>query len=221
AASAAGAAATDERFEQILRMLTPIAKYRACRDNITVATGSMEARGGNGYIEDWPNARLVRDAHLGLLWEGTSNINALDAVQRAVGKVGAHRGLRHDLRRRLDDARELPGQFRTRLEGSVADDFRLAEEVAADPRNDRFCRVAAGQLYHATSEVLLAVEGLKLGLDGGDARRMLLARLVLEHRMTASAPRSLDGLRWEDDVTDRLLSDDPVPLERAVSLLVA
>ena len=67
--------------EGVLRLLTPIAKYRACRDNVTVATGAMEARGGNGYIEDWPNARLVRDAHLGLIWEGTSNINAIDAVQ--------------------------------------------------------------------------------------------------------------------------------------------
>ena len=47
---------------KVARILTPIAKYRTCRDNVTVATASMEARGGNGYIEDWPNARLVRDA---------------------------------------------------------------------------------------------------------------------------------------------------------------
>ena len=81
--------AADSRAK-ILRIMTPIAKYRACRDNVTVATASMEARGGNGYIEDWPNARLVRDAHLGVIWEGTSNINALDAMQRAVGKERAH-----------------------------------------------------------------------------------------------------------------------------------
>ena len=41
----------------------------------------MEMRGGNGYIEDFVNARLVRDAHLGVLWEGTSNIAALDAIR--------------------------------------------------------------------------------------------------------------------------------------------
>lgn len=209
------------RFDEVLRMLTPIAKYRACRDNVTVATGAMEARGGNGYIEDWPNARLVRDAHLGLLWEGTSNINALDAVQRAVGKVRAHKALRADLAQQLDDAVGIPGQFRTRLEGGIDDAFRLAEEVASDPRNERFCRIAAGQLYHATTAVLLAVEGLKLGLGGGDARRLLLARLVLEHRMQSNGTRNLASLRWEDDVTDRLLADAPVPLEAAAALLVA
>jgi len=33
---------------KILRIMTPIAKYRACRDNVSVATASMEARAGNG-----------------------------------------------------------------------------------------------------------------------------------------------------------------------------
>ena len=75
----------------LLRILTPLLKFRACRDNVTVATGAMEVRGGNGYIEEWVNARLVRDAHIGLLWEGTSNINALDIITRAVGREGAHR----------------------------------------------------------------------------------------------------------------------------------
>ena len=79
--------------ENCLRILTPLLKFRACRDNIPVATGAMEVRGGNGYIEEWVHARLVRDAHIGVLWEGTSNINALDIITRAVGKSRAHQPL--------------------------------------------------------------------------------------------------------------------------------
>lgn len=207
--------------ETALRLLTPVAKYRACRDNVTVATGAMEARGGNGYIEDWPNARLVRDAHLGLIWEGTSNINALDAVQRAVGKVAAHGALRDDLNARLEQTPGLPGQFRTRLDGAVGEAFRFAEEVARHPENERFCRVAAGKLYHATTAALMASEGLAVAAAGGDARRLLLARFVLEHRLHRSDPASLDALRWEDEAIDLLLNDAPVSLAQATSLLVA
>lgn len=221
AAAATALAEDDRQQELVLRILTPIVKYRACRDNVTVATGAMEARGGNGYIEDWPNARLVRDAHLGLLWEGTSNINALDAVQRAVGKVGAQAALRDDLDARLQQA-DLPGQFRNRLQGAVADAIRLAEEVAADPGNERFCRLAAGQLYHAATAVLLAAEGAASGGAGGDARRMILARLVLEHRLRMGGPAtSLDSLRWEEAAADALLSDDPVSLEDARAIALA
>ncbi|WP_420392521.1 acyl-CoA dehydrogenase family protein [Acuticoccus sp.] len=204
----------------VLRLMTPIAKLRACRDNVTVATGAMEARGGNGYIEDWPNARLVRDAHLGLLWEGTSSINALDAVQRAVGKERAHLALRETLEGELDGASGVPGQFRTRLGRRVEDVVRFAEEVAALPEHERHSRVAAGQLYHAVTAVLLACEGAALGAKGGDARRMLLARFVLDHRMHAASPFDLSAGRWEEEATSRLLSEEAVSLDDAATLLV-
>ena len=94
-----------------LRILTPLLKFRACRDNIPVATGAMEVRGGNGYIEEWVQARLVRDAHIGVLWEGTSNINALDIITRAVGKSRAHRPLAAALTKLLDEATADPGRL--------------------------------------------------------------------------------------------------------------
>ena len=210
--AAAGSAET-------LRILTPVVKYRACRDNVTVATGAMEVRGGNGYIEDWPNARLVRDAHLGLLWEGTSNINSLDAIQRAVGKDRAHLALRHDLSLKLTQSPSLPGQFRTRLEQGVARAFTFAEEVAASPENERFCRMAAGGLYHAITAVLLAHEGALLGEAGGDARRLILSRFVLEHRLLDRPNLSMQGLAWEDEATSLLLSEDNVTLDAARAIL--
>ena len=43
----------------------------------------MNVRGGNGYVEEWVNARLLRDAYLGAIWEGSANVVALD-VQRAI-----------------------------------------------------------------------------------------------------------------------------------------
>ena len=71
----------------------------------------MEARGGNGYIEEWVNARLIRDAQIGLLWEGTSNINALDVIGRAVGRSKAHRALETLLRARLKEIVGLSGRL--------------------------------------------------------------------------------------------------------------
>jgi acyl-CoA dehydrogenase len=220
-ATMAGKAKTDRTAQQILRIMTPIVKYRSCRDNITVATGALEARGGNGYIEDWVNARLVRDAHLGVLWEGTSNINGLDVIRRAVAKEKAHVELRQDLAERLQTVKGLPGQFRTRLETGIDQAFRFAEEVATAPENERFSREAAAALYHAASAALLVTEGLRLGEHGGDARRLLLARFVLDHRLGARNPLSLAGMAWEEKAIALLLSDEPVPLDNAADLLIA
>ncbi|WP_084623479.1 acyl-CoA dehydrogenase family protein, partial [Acidisphaera rubrifaciens] len=67
----------------LLRILTPLIKFRACRDARVVTGDAMEVRGGCGYIEEWPDPRLVRDAHLGSIWEGTSNVVALDVMRAA------------------------------------------------------------------------------------------------------------------------------------------
>jgi alkylation response protein AidB-like acyl-CoA dehydrogenase len=200
----------------LLRLLTPLLKFRACRDNIAVATGAMEARGGNGYIEEWVTARLVRDAHIGVLWEGTSNIIALDLIGRAVGKAGAHRALAQRLSERLEGARGVPDGHRGRLGEALDRAMAFAETVARNPRSEHLSRKAATALYNAVSAVLLAHEGVQ---DARDARRLLISRMVLEHRLAAADPLAEDEAAWEIAATDLLLADAPVPLAQAQAVM--
>jgi len=216
----AAAVAMGKGDEKQLRILTPLIKYRACRDNVPVAMAAMEMRGGNGYIEDWANAKLVRDAHLGLLWEGTSSVNALDIVRRAVGRERAHEALAADLHRQLDDS-DIPGQFRGRLAQLTDRAMAFADTVARQPEAEASSRRVASSLYHVTSAVLLAAEGAALGRQGGDARRLLLARLVLDHRLGNTDPFGVPDHAWEDAVAANLLSDAPVSLAEAETLLAA
>jgi len=58
-----------------------------------------------------------------------------------------------------------------------------------------------------------------LGAKGGDARRLLLSRLVIEHRLAPQDPLSLNESPWEQEAMDLLLSDAPVPLSKAAALL--
>jgi len=210
--------AGDAAAQRVTRILTPLLKYRTARDNITVATGAMEARGGNGYIEDWVNAKLVRDAHIGVLWEGTSNINAIDVVTRAVGKAGAHEDLAGAMSDLLDDAPEIPGQFKGEIARAVEMATAFADDVA---KNDRepLMRKAASALYNAASAVIMANEGAALGAAGGDARRLLLARQVLDHRLKPQDP--LAARETPAAIGDALLDRAPVDLERARALLAA
>ncbi len=218
--SVAAAVAMTSGDETQLRILTPLVKYRACRDNVPVATGAMEMRGGNGYIEDWANAKLVRDAHLGLLWEGTSSVNALDIIRRAVGRERAHMALADALHGRLDQA-PIPGQFRGRLTALVDRALGFVDKVAKLPDAEAASRRAASALYHAASAALMAAEGAELGKRGGDARRLLLARLVLDHRLGEADPWALPNDRWEEAVAARLLGDGSVSLSDVTSLLAA
>ena len=201
--------------ETLLRVLTPLVKFRACRDNVAVATGAMEARGGNGYIEEWVTARLVRDAQVGLLWEGTSNIIALDLLHRAVGKAGAQRALAQRLGERLGMA-VLPPAYRERLGTALDSAVLLAADVARDPADEANARSAASALYHAASAILLAWEGTR---DPSDARRALLSRFILEHRLAPRDPLRREPRPWETGAIDLVLAAKPVGLHDVALLL--
>lgn len=215
----AKADAGDEQARRRVRLLTPLLKFRACRDVRRAAGDAMEVRGGIGYIEEWATARLVRDAQIGTLWEGTSNMNALDVVQRAVGKSGGHKTLSAALKAKYEPSGALPGQYKGLLGATLDRVERFVEAVAADPKQEKRCRLAAGALYHATTAALMAWEGATLGAQGGDARRLLLSRLVIEHRLSTQDPLSLDESSWEQEAMDLLLDDAPVPLAKAVALV--
>ncbi len=63
------------------RLLVPLAKLRAARRGLEIASQALEIHGGNGYIEDWPLARQLRDAQCHTIWEGTENIICLDILR--------------------------------------------------------------------------------------------------------------------------------------------
>jgi acyl-CoA dehydrogenase len=210
--------AGDSDAADLLRILTPLLKFRACRDNIPVATGAMEVRGGNGYIEEWVNARLVRDAHIGVLWEGTSNINAIDIITRAVGKSRAHVALKAALIKLLDEAIAIPATFRDRLRQVLDRTLAFAERVAAEPALEENARRAASALYHITSAVLMAWESAQ---PGADARRALYARAILDHRLSAQDPLQPEDGERERVAADVLLSDRSVSIAEVAGLLGA
>ncbi len=203
--------------ENCLRILTPLLKFRACRDNIPVATGAMEVRGGNGYIEEWVQARLVRDAHVGVIWEGTSSINALDIITRAVGRSRAHRALEGALKRLLDAATAVPSAFRQRLRLALDRALAFAERVAAEAGREADARQAASALYHVASAILMSWEAAQ---PGRDPRRALYARLVLEHRLTARDPLAPDEDDWQGRAADLLLSEQPPASMAAIAELL-
>jgi len=178
----------------------------------------MEVRGGNGYIEEWVNARLIRDAQVGLLWEGTSNINALDVIDRAVGKQRSHKALEVLLRGRLTEVDGLAPAFTGRLASALTRALQLAEWAARAPEAEAQARRAASALYHAASAILLAWEGTR---DGADARRALVARFALEHRLAPKDPLEPVAAAWEERAITALLTDAPVGLAGVAPLLAS
>jgi hypothetical protein len=205
----------------LLRILTPTLKFRATRDARKVCGDALEMRGGIGYIEEFATARLLRDAHLGSIWEGTGNIVAIDALQRAVGRHGADAALAADLHARLDDSADVPQGWRNRLHDLTDRAIGFAREVASRIDNEAEARRATSLLYHVASAVTLTWEGSRIYRMRGDARRLLLSRMVLDHRLHAADPFRLTENSTERAIADHLLGERPVGMAEVGELLAA
>jgi acyl-CoA dehydrogenase len=205
----------------LLRILTPTLKFRATRDARKVCGDALEMRGGIGYIEEFATARLLRDAHLGSIWEGTGNIVALDALKRAVGRHGADAALAADLHARLDDSANVPQAWRDRLRELADRAIGFAREVAGRTDNEAEARRATSLLYHVASAVALAWEGGRIHQMRGDARRLLLSRMVIDHRVSANDPFRLTENPHQRAITGHLLGERAVGIAEVGELLVA
>lgn len=160
-----------ETQDRLLRIITPVAKLLTGRQAVAVTSEVVEAFGGAGYIEDTGIPALLRDAQVLAIWEGTTNVLALDTL-RAIDAVG---GL-EPLATEIDLCRQAisePGLGRCMDRAWVAFGHAgawLGDAVASPQRLEAGARRFAVTLGRSLALALLARHA-QWTLDGsGDAR---------------------------------------------------
>ena len=98
-----------EAEQLTLRLLLPITKLLTAKQAVGAASEAIEAFGGAGYVEDTHLPVLLRDAQVLPIWEGTTNVLALDALRVIAREPDALPAVLSDLRHRLQRASTVPG----------------------------------------------------------------------------------------------------------------
>ena len=191
--------AGDEEARILARVLTPLAKYHVSDEARRLVAEGMEVRGGNSYIEDWPNARLLRDVQVQSIWEGTGNISALD-VGRALLRENAGATLLVNLAQRLarqnDPAVRRAGALVQRALDTLA--ATLSEWAASEPNaRDVRMRRLTQRLAHVVTAALLVEDAGAQAAESGSYRCLVMAARYLRRYVYAAA----DGLAADESYT--------------------
>src|SRR5256714_3085200 len=177
-----------EEDRRLLRILTPLCKYYIPKRGEYVTLEALEMRGGNGYVEDWVNPRLLRDAIVNVVWEGSSNVIVLD-VLRVIEREGAGAALYHMLHTRLQslqhpDVAPVAQQVLT-LVGQLAE--RLQELTSLDHESAQLpMRGLVERMVQLTIVTLLleqAQDELLRDSEGTGKRKWLIALLYLHQHV--------------------------------------
>jgi acyl-CoA dehydrogenase len=179
-----------------LRIVAPLAKLATGRLAIASASEYVECFGGAGYVEDTGVPRLLRDAQVLPIWEGTTNVLALD-VLRAIAREGADKPLLARLERAVELARGLSPSVADALAEGTRE---LAEALAATSRDPYAPDVVAGarglalRLAYAVAAALLVEHGAWGDEVGQVAARLWVRRWLRGEDIAVDAHRHLDLL---------------------------
>jgi len=77
-------AAVRQRADDILSFLTPISKAMLTELAIECTSHGIQVLGGHGYVREWGLEQLLRDARITTIYEGTTQIQALDLLGRKI-----------------------------------------------------------------------------------------------------------------------------------------
>ena len=137
----------DEEQSLLLRLLTPLMKLTTGKQVVAVVSEALEAFGGAGYVEDTGLPMLLRDAQVLPIWEGTTNVLALDSLRALGADDRAFNALKAEVTRSL----------------ASVHDHRLAEPA----------RIVQSAIAHAGNWLAEARKAATPALEAG-ARRFAL-----------------------------------------------
>jgi acyl-CoA dehydrogenase len=183
----------NETAQALMRILIPVAKYKTARMAVETASYAMEIRGGNGYVEEFVNPRLLRNAQVLPIWEGPSNIMALD-VLRAMISERAHEALLSELETRLGGVTDSALDECVSTIETELDDLEVAfDKIASvDPETAQFeAKQLAEYIFDVTAAVLL-LERAQWRLESHeDARETLVAEWFIRRELEENTSRGI------------------------------
>ncbi|WP_435077691.1 acyl-CoA dehydrogenase family protein [Halococcus sp. AFM35] len=192
---------------RLLRALVPIAKQVTARMAVETASYACEVLGGNGYVREHVTPRLLRDAQVLPIWEGTSNVLSLDLL-RAMEREDAHEALLPAIRENIDaaDHRALAECGETVEEEFAELQEALAHLAGADTEEAQLqAKELAEYVFDVYTAALLLAEA-QGELDRGDARKALVAKRFVDTRLCESGARGItDGERFAIERFDEIV----------------
>ena len=143
------------------RMLTHIAKNLTADMASYVTRMAMELHGGLGFLSEFPIERLHREALITPIWEGPSNIQALDMLEAMV-KKGSHKTFIAEMELMRKDIREGMDAFDGSLKSARSSIDFISSVSGDDPQF--FAKDLVNTLGHTLSAALLIHMGNVLHL---------------------------------------------------------
>ncbi|NMH70004.1 isovaleryl-CoA dehydrogenase [Bacillus sp. RO3] len=190
---------TTEEESVLNRLLIAILKKESAEQAIHFSHEAIEMHGGNGYIEDFVLPRLLRDAQVLTVWEGTANILGLEVV-RLMNKSQAHVYFINKMKEELSN---LPSDLM-----AISDPVREGITTLEHVLNKVLGAEADSQTYHAKriaelmAKIFESVIALKDAHQMRGDRKRMIAEVFIEQtwNQTEWVDNQMKSVQYFDEI---------------------
>ena len=181
----------------LFRILAPLAKLTTAKQAVSIASETMEAFGGAGYIEDTGIPKLLSDAQVLPIWEGTTNVLSMDILRVSQKSPESLKHLlRYPQELDLDSApKELDVAIKTLLVESktinkwVDDNFDNQRQLES---NARLLSLSLGRLMQLALLIEHSCQMHKQNIN--PSRSITAAKLFASHRINQFREANFDDI---------------------------
>ena len=181
-----------------LRLSTALAKYLTAEYAIQSVRAAIELIGGNGYTSEYSIERVLRDAQVLTVWEGTANIQALELLRLLAPRYSGWEQYQTRLRSIVERMPDALGKLRRALETRLADDH---EAVQLTGRDEVSSRRFARKLLHRLSESLALA---------------LLCEAAVAGHQEGSLSQQYSSQRYQEEIEPQALGNEDETARRGV-----
>lgn len=156
----------------------PLGKLYTAKVAVAQVSEGLECFGGQGYMEDTQIARGLRDTQVLPIWEGTTNIIALDVLRVLLKRPAAYEALVRTANQSLQTARQIPSLAK-HVDETLAKLDRLSSIITEQPAE---LELGAREFAFTLSNVFIAATLAEVAVKSKLAEDAALARKFFETR---------------------------------------
>jgi acyl-CoA dehydrogenase len=187
------------------RLLIALLKMRTAEEAIAFAHEAIEMHGGNGYIEDFVTPRLLRDAQVLTVWEGTANILGLE-VLRLMRKYRIHETFIAKMNEAIAALSTNVQPLTKPVKIGLTELVQALKQLNGQP--DDVQTYHAKKIANRLCDIYLSVVALERAEE--NERNNLIARLFLQHIWDH---RLLDGDMLSVRYFERIINASQLPVQ--------
>ncbi len=201
-------------YSRLADAFTPMQKLFLSEWANSIAYNSLQIHGGSGYMKDYPIERIVRDARITNIYEGTSQLQVVAAINHVtkgtyMSQIEAYEAIELPATGEFAEAFAPIRAKLTAMKASFAEMIAKVESIEAEHKGEGFKDFHARRLVETAGYIAMTwILAQQAAVEPDDYTQQLRTFALIAEAEVARAAAAIENSSWDDIALYRTILND-------------